>query len=101
MSVRIENKGDVIFAYISGELDHHSAADIRRQLDKAILETMPKECIIDYSGLTFMDSSGIGLIMGRINTVSEYGGKLTVTGASGYIERVIKIAGLSKYLGGK
>ena len=58
-------EGDVLSVRIEGEVDHHSAVSLREEVDREILEVRPKRLELDLSGVSFMDSSGIGLIMGR------------------------------------
>ena len=79
-----------------GELDHHTARDMREQIDAVIDRSPVKELQLDFSGITFMDSSGIGLIMGRYRLMIARGGRLTVVGVSERLLRVMKLAGLEK-----
>ena len=65
MVVRIENTPAGLTAWLSGELDHHAAGTIREQVDHAVERYHPRELTLDFSGVGFMDSSGIGLVMGR------------------------------------
>lgn len=83
-------------ALLSGEIDHHSAAALREAIDDSIHRCKPKQLRLDFSGVSFMDSSGIGLIMGRYRLLSEYGGKLSVQGTSPVNARMIKLAGLGR-----
>ena len=85
----------VILAEINGDIDHHTAKQIRADIDKAILEKNPKLLILSFSGVTFMDSSGIGLVMGRFRLMSDRGGELILTGAAGYIKKVFQLAGIN------
>ena len=80
MAVTLEVTNEEITAYLSGEIDHHSAVELRRRIDEAVLAGTPEWLILDFSGVTFMDSSGIGLIMGRWRLMQEQGGRLTVRG---------------------
>lgn len=82
--------------FLNGELDHHSAKTVRTEIDIAISNKQPKELYLDFAGITFMDSSGIGLVMGRYKVMSEYGGKLYITNAVGSIRRVMQVAGMTK-----
>ena len=77
-----------------GDIDHHSSRQIRGEVDKLILEKMPKHLIFDFKEVSFMDSSGIGLIMGRYKLINEYGGGLELLNVSPYLKKVMKIAGL-------
>ena len=65
MSVRTETNGKILTAYLDGEIDHHSAKNMRETIDAAIAELMPEMLVLDFKDVSFMDSSGIGLVMGR------------------------------------
>ena len=56
---------DVLYAYLAGEIDHDAAQNLRIQLDDALLNRTPRTLVLDFGGVGFMDSSGIGLILGR------------------------------------
>ncbi|HCC35268.1 MAG TPA: anti-anti-sigma factor [Ruminococcaceae bacterium] len=96
MSVRIENKGDVVTAYLEGELDHHNAKAIREDVDAALDRHSPGLLVLDFREITFMDSSGIGLVMGRYKKLQGTGAQIHITGTSPPIYKVMQIAGLSK-----
>ena len=96
MAVDITVKGEVVTALLSGEIDHHSAAGMRERIDSAIDSNMPSLLILDFGGVSFMDSSGIGLVMGRYRTLQKLGAKMHITGASPQIEKVMKLAGMSR-----
>lgn len=86
--------GDKLTVFLAGEIDHHGCIQIRQQVDAEILKTHPREIVLDFGKVTFMDSSGIGLIMGRYKLASSYGAQVTVTEASSYLKRVMRLAGL-------
>ena len=96
MSVEIEIKGEVMKARLSGELDHHSAADIRNEIDAAAELNMPSQLILDFENITFMDSSGIGLVLGRYRNLSKRGASLSIVGTSPQIYKVMKLAGIER-----
>ncbi len=96
MSVKIETNGDVTVAYLSGELDHHSAKPIREEIDAAIDANMPSLLVLDFKDITFMDSSGIGLVMGRYKALSKNGAELAITNPSPQIYKVMQLAGLTR-----
>ena len=96
MSVKIELIEDKLIAYLEGELDHHAAPPIRQQIDDALLHHRPKTLIIDFDGLTFMDSSGIGLVMGRYKTSTEVGATLTVRNMSNQVYKVMRLSGIDR-----
>ena len=96
MSVKIVATQQKMTAYLDGEIDHHNAAFIRDEIDNAIMASKPEVLKIDFDNVTFMDSSGIGLVMGRYRTLSMYGGKLIVSNLSPQFYRIMKLSGLEK-----
>lgn len=96
MSVRIEQTGEVLTAYLGGEIDHHTARSMRQEIDSAVELNMPTLLILDFTDVSFMDSSGIGLVMGRYRTLSKTGAELHISGTSPQIYKVMKLAGLEK-----
>ena len=96
MSVEINVTGEVVTAYLSGELDHHTAKEMREAIDMAIELNMPTLLILDFGGVSFMDSSGIGLVMGRYRNLMKSGAELHITGASPQINKILKLAGIEK-----
>lgn len=81
---------------LSGEIDQASAATIREKIDQAAESCLPQTLMLDLSGITFMDSSGIGLIMGRYKMMQTMDGELLVTGASPRVKRLMQMGGLDK-----
>ena len=96
MSVQISVNGEVTTAYLSGEIDHHSAASIRTEIDDAVELNMPSLLILDFTRVSFMDSSGIGLVMGRYRNLLRRGAKLHITGTSPQIYKVMRLSGIEK-----
>ena len=96
MPVNIDITGEVLTCRLEGELDHHAAAPIREEIDAAIARERPTLVILDFRDLSFMDSSGIGLVRGRSNTAREVGAQLHVCNMSGPIYRVMKLSGLDR-----
>ncbi len=94
--VRIENRENQTTAYIAGEIDHHSARLIREEIDTNVERVQPSLLRLDFKDVTFMDSSGIGLVMGRYKLVREMGGEVRIVNSSTHIKRVMKLAGLDK-----
>jgi stage II sporulation protein AA (anti-sigma F factor antagonist) len=83
-------------AFLSGDIDHNNAVMLRADIDFAIERHRPKTLILNFSKVEFMDSSGIGLIMGRYRKLKPIGVRLVVSGTSGTIKKVMKIAGIEK-----
>ena len=83
---------------LRGEIDHHSAAAVRTAIDEMIRSKRPAELIIDMSAVDFMDSSGLGLIMGRYNTMKEIGGSVTVADPTPATEKIMNLAGMERII---
>lgn len=94
MQIEFEMTDDTLIANLDGELDHHTSAVIREEIDKTVEAFHSKHLIFNFQKVTFMDSSGIGVIMGRYNKISQLGGKLIVTGCNDYIDRILEMAGI-------
>ncbi|MBQ8964988.1 MAG: anti-sigma factor antagonist [Ruminococcus sp.] len=92
----LKTVGEVVLAQLSGDLDHHSARLMRLEIDRAIADARPRRLIIDFSAVTFMDSSGIGLIMGRYKLMHEQGGEVIVARPPAYIKKVLRLAGVDR-----
>lgn len=98
MNTSIIKKHRMILMHISGEIDHHSAECIREVLEREIRRSSAINIALDFSGVTFMDSSGIGMIIGRYKTVTALGGSLIIFDASEQIKRLLEMSGLSPLL---
>ena len=96
MSAKIEYRQKEIRVYLSGEIDHHSAALIRASIDDAIIHKHPSLLVLDFSAVSFMDSSGIGLVMGRYKLMKTVQGRIRVENLSPSAYKVMVLAGLEK-----
>lgn len=94
--VRLILKEGMLTALLSGEIDHHNARAIRESIDETAGKTKPKELILDFSRVQFMDSSGVGLIMGRYRLMQVLGGSVTIANLPPKVEKVVSMAGLDK-----
>lgn len=94
--MKIEMTDKNMYVYLEGEIDHHSAKGMRAEIDKKIEEEMPSVVILDFSAVVFMDSSGIGLVMGRYKIMNENGGQVAIANAPKAIKKVMQLSGLSK-----
>lgn len=89
----IDNTLLVVF---KGELDHHSTVEVRKKIDSHYKEKRLKNIIFDLSVLKFMDSAGIGLVMGRYKLVSQNNGKVCLINASSRVEKILNMSGVVK-----
>ncbi len=94
--VRYEVQGDTTVVRVSGEIDHHSAVSVRAGIDRYLMEERPKKVLLELSGVDFMDSSGLGLMMGRLALVKQYGGSLSVLDPSPAVLKIMKLAGMER-----
>ena len=88
-------KDEVLTVYLSGELDHNRAAGLRAKIDGRVNALRPKTLELDFSKVSFMDSSGIGLIMGRYRSVGLIGGKLRVVNIPDNLTKIFALSGIS------
>ena len=98
MPVEMQLNDQVLQAKIIGEIDHHTAKDIREAIDEKLMNALPKELRLDFTRVSFMDSSGIGLVMGRYKTAHEIGCRVSVSGANPRTVKVFRLSGLSKFV---
>ncbi len=83
---------------ISGEIDHHHAKRIREEVDRRIKELTPCEVVMDLSGVTFMDSSGLGLVLGRYTLCKSADISFSVVGADKRTMKIFELAGLGRII---
>ena len=96
MAIKISTTPVRVVISISGEIDHHNAAVLRLEADEAIQKTLAPNVQLDFEDVTFMDSSGIGFVLGRYRIVESYGGNIEVINLSQRIYKMMKLAGLEK-----
>ncbi len=97
-TLKIFNDGKRITTALSGDIDHHAARQLREELDGIIERSQPELLILDLENVGFMDSSGIGLILGRMKSLRDLGGELLIKNARPEIAEVIGLSGLSAIL---
>ncbi len=90
----VEKKRNTLIVRIEGDLDHRAAGRMREQLDALIDESRARRLIFDLNGLRFMDSSGVGLVLGRYKRMSRRGGSVAVSGYDSRIDRIFEMSGV-------
>jgi stage II sporulation protein AA (anti-sigma F factor antagonist) len=93
-----EYSGGLLAVRIKGEIDHHSAVEMRGGIDGEIRERRPLKLILDLSAVDFMDSSGLGLILGRYSAIKEVGGELLVLNPNEGVMKILKLAGAERII---
>ena len=96
MAVTLEVTNEEITAYLSGEIDHHSAVELRRRIDESVLSGTPERLILDFSGVTFMDSSGIALILRSQQRMQLLEGSVVLRNIPAQARRVLDAAGIGR-----
>lgn len=98
MNIEFQKKSSTLIVQIQGEIDHHCAAIFREKIEKEFQRNDAKNLIFDFQYVTFMDSSGIGMVIGRYKNVLAYGGKTVVANANEKVAQIFQMAGLQKII---
>ena len=98
MKVTYDSKDKLLIMQITEEIDHHISEKIRDRADFEIQKYMPKKVILDFENVNFMDSSGIGLIIGRYKLTSMFGGKTSIINVKPAIKKVFEMSGILKLI---
>ncbi len=96
MELKMESNQKELTVFLRGELDHHAAGRLREQIDSAVSGQNEQTLILDFDGIQFMDSSGVGLLMGRYKLMRGRGGALRVRGVQPRLMGMLRMAGLEK-----
>lgn len=96
MAVQTELLDELIIARLSGEIDHHGAKALREKIDETVMQSGARELELDFRDVSFMDSSGIGLVMGRYKLMQELGGTLHLVNVATHLKKVMVLAGLDR-----
>lgn len=96
MDIRFEPTKRTLVVKLSQDLDHHTAAPLRTEIDRKFRTTSASHIIFDMSSLRFMDSSGIGLVMGRYKLATPLGGRIYLTGIPKNMDRLLNMSGIYK-----
>ncbi len=85
---------DTLTVFLNGDIDHHTSKAIRQEIDNELSKVMPSKLEIDFKGVNFMDSSGVGLVMGRYKLAAAYGCKVYVVNMPENVQKIMKMSGL-------
>lgn len=91
-------ENECLFVRLFADIDHHSAAGIREEIDRELYRYRPKRLMIDAGGVGFMDSSGLGLILGRYTKAREIGCDFALYNPTAQIEKILRLAGTDKII---
>ena len=97
-SLKCITSGNSLTIYLDGDIDHHNARSVRSKIDTKLYIQRPEELILDLSGVNFMDSSGLGLILGRYTKAVELGILFKVANPSPQIRKILDLAGTERLI---
>ena len=95
-SLSRSDEGSVLTVTLAGDIDHHCAVGVRSEIDEEISRERPDKTVLILTDIDFMDSSGIGLVMGRYAKMKAVGGELVLRGANERLMKIFKMAGLER-----
>lgn len=98
MEISTKYRGNVLVVTLKGELDHHTADGLRQVVEKELDKDIAQHLLLNLSQLKFMDSSGLGVILGRYRRLSAQGGKMATCSLHPHVERLYELAGLPKII---
>lgn len=98
LKTELEVKYGVLCIRLEGELDHHTADELREKVNRVMDEQMVQHILLNLGNLTFMDSSGLGVILGRYKRISGLGGEMVVCSISPAVRRLFELSGMFKIL---
>lgn len=98
MGKHCEWKDGYLLVHVPRELDHHYAGELRMEADRLIDECHVKELVFDFSETEFMDSAGIGVIIGRCKNMGYYGGVVSARNLNGRVKKIFTVSGLHKLI---
>lgn len=98
MNTKYKDKDKLLIFEITEEIDHHTTEKIRRKMDNEIQRYMPKRTIFDFNNVTFMDSAGIGMLIGRYKIARMLGGSLELTNVKPSIKKIFEMCGILKII---
>ena len=92
--MEITQTDSVLTVFLDGELDHHAAPALREQTDLALVRRRPGLLVLDFTRVTFMDSSAVGFVLGRSKKAAAFGCKTAVRGLDARSERMMRLSGV-------
>ncbi len=96
MNVYFKNETKTLTLELTEEIDHHSTEEIRRIADYEIERYMPRKVVFDFHNVTFMDSAGIGMVLGRYRMIKMLGGTLEISQANTNVKKILEMSGVLK-----
>lgn len=98
MYLKFDKSEDKLIVTLMGELDHHSSEEVRNKIDDRLDRDKINKLVLNFSGVSFMDSSGIGVVIGRYKKLSTKNGLVCVAEVNGSVKKVFELSGMFKII---
>ncbi len=98
MEINMESIGTTLIVKLKGEIDHHTAFELKEKMDREIELRNIVNLVLDFDGVTFMDSSGIGVIIGRYKQIQARGGRTMIIRVKPQVDKILEVSGLKKIM---
>ena len=98
MNTEFKEMDKLLCIQITEEIDHHTTEKLRRKMDYEITRFMPRKVVLDFSKVTFMDSAGIGLLIGRYKLAKMLGGSSKIINANQSVKKVLEMSGVVRII---
>lgn len=98
MQIKLSSRGTTLIVIINGELDHHYVEYLKRKVDTELLKSSVKNVVFDFTKVNFMDSSGIGVIMGRYKNIQKLRGKVAIVNPNSQVKRIFEMSGILRII---
>jgi len=97
-SYEVRSRDDMLLVKLLGEIDHHGAVSLREDIDALLVRERPHRLVVELSGVRFMDSAGLGLLMGRYRLMQQLGGKMVLFNPNGAVMKILQLAGMERFM---
>ena len=94
--ITFSRSGPSLVARISCEIDHHTAGRLRSRIDRELFSERPQLLILDFGDVRFMDSSGIALILGRVESAGAVGARVRLEGLTATLFKLVRLSGIER-----
>ena len=98
MNIKYKKEDKILNFEITEEIDHYVVEDLRRDIDSEITRFLPRKIVFDFSNVSFMDSAGIGLIIGRYKFIKMLGGDIEIVNVNSEIKKILEMSGILKII---
>lgn len=98
MNIEFDEVDKLLCIQITEEIDHHTTEKLRRKMDYEITRFMPREVVFDFSKVSFMDSAGIGLLIGRYKLAKLLGGTMKIVNSSRAVKKMLEMSGVVRII---